>query len=94
VKKKVEDAGFSVGELVVVFNLNNQQAANNSSFTLDNNTYTFMDTKAGTLNGEVKVKILDKGYIVDKEYKQIVKTAKQYPTYASNNKNLFHIKVL
>ena len=94
VKKKVEDAGFSVGELVVVFNFKDQQAANNSSFTLDNNTYTFMDTKAGTLSGEVKVKILDKGFIVDKEYKQISKTAKQYPTYASNNKNVYHIKVL
>ena len=94
VKKKVEDAGFSVGELVVVFNFKNQQAANNVTFTLDNNTYTFMDTKAGTLNGEVKVKILDKGFIVDKEYKQIAKTAKLYPTYASNNKNLYHIKVL
>jgi len=94
VKNKVEDAGFSVGELVVVFNLNNQQAANNSSFTLDNNTYTFMDTKAANLNGEVKVKILDKGYIVDKEYKQISKTAKQYPSYATNNKNVYHIKVL
>ena len=94
VKKKVEDAGFSVGELVVVFNFKDQQATNNSSFTLDNNTYTFMDTKAGTLSGEVKVKILDKGFIVDKEYKQIEKTAKQYPTYASNNKNVYHIKVL
>jgi len=94
VKKKVEDAGFSVGELVVVFNFKNQQAANNGTFTLDNNTYTFIDTKAGTLNGEVKVKILDKGFIVDKEYKQLSKTTKQYPTYASNSKNVYHIKVL
>jgi hypothetical protein len=94
VKKKVEDAGFSVGELVVVFNFKNQQAANNGTFTLDNNTYTFMDTKAGTLNGEVKVKFLDKGFIIDKEYKQLSKTSTQYPTYASNNKNLYHIKVL
>ena len=94
VKKKVEDAGFSVGELVVVFNFKNQQAENNSSFTLDNNTYTFMDTKAGTLTGVVKAKILDKGFIEDKEYKQISKTAMQYPTYATINKNVYHIKVL
>jgi len=93
VKNKVEDAGFSVGELVVVFNFKNQQAENNSSFTLDNNTYTFMDTKAGTLSGAVKAKILDKG-IEDKEYKQISKTAMQYPTYATINKNVYHIKVL
>jgi hypothetical protein len=53
-----------------------------------------MDTKAGTLTGEVKVKILDKGFIVDKEYKQIAKTSKQYPSYATINKNTYHIKVL
>ncbi len=94
VKNKVEDAGFSVGELVVVFNFKNQQAENNSSFTLDNNTYTFMDTKVGTLTGAVKAKILDKGFIEDKEYKQISKTAMQYPTYATINKNVYHIKVL
>ncbi len=94
IKKKVEDAGFSVGELLVVFNFNKQQVENNRSFTLDNNTYTFMDTKSGTLNGEVKAKILDKGYIVEKEYKQISKMVKQYPSYATISKKLFHIKVL
>ena len=94
IKKKVEDAGFSVGELLVVFNFNKQQVENNRSFTLDNNTYTFMDTKSGTLNGEVKAKILDKGYIVEKEYKQISKMKKNYPSYATNSKNLYHIKVL
>ena len=74
IKSKVEDAGFSVGELVVTFNFNNQQAENNSSFTINNSTYTFMDTKSATLNGDKKVKILDKGYIVEKEYKQMSKT--------------------
>lgn len=94
IKAKVEDAGFSVGELVVTFNFNNQQAENNSSFTINNSTYTFMDTKSATLNGDKKVKILDKGYIVEKEYKQISKMIEKYPTYATNSKNLYHIKVL
>jgi copper chaperone CopZ len=94
IKKKVEDAGFSVGELVVTFNLNNQSIENNSSFQLDNSTYTVMDTKSATLTGEVKAKILDKGYIFEKEYKQISKMKKNYPSYATNSKNLYHIKVL
>ncbi len=93
-KKKVEDAGFSVGELVVVFNFNNQQAKNNSSFTQDNITYTFMDTKPGMLAGEVKVKILDKGFVVEKEYKKLSKMTKQYPTYATASNNSYHIKTL
>ena len=93
-KKKVEDAGFSVGELVVVFNFNNQKAENNNSFTQDNITYTFMDTKPGVLAGEIKVKILDKGFVVEKEYKKLSKMAKQYPSYATINNNLYHIKTL
>ena len=94
IKKKVEDAGFSVGELVIVFNINNQKAENNTSFTQDNITYTFMDTKPGVLTGEVKVKILDKGFVVEKEYKKLLKMTKQYPTYAKASKNLYHIKTL
>ncbi len=93
-KQKVEDAGFSVGELIVVFNFANQKAENNSSFTQNNITYTFMDTKSGVLTGEVKVKVLDKGFVVEKEFKKLLKMSKQYPTYASINKNLYHIKTL
>ena len=93
-KKKVEAAGFSVGELVIVFNINNQKAENNTSFTQDNITYTFMDTKPGVLTGEVKVKILDKGFVVEKEYKKLLKLTKQYPGYAKANNNSYHIKTL
>ena len=93
-KKKVEEAGFSIGELLVVFNFKNQQAENNSTFTLDNMTYTFMDTKAGVLSGGVKVKILDKGYVVEKEYKKLSKMINQYPSYASFSNNSYHIKTL
>ena len=94
IKEKVEDAGFSVGELVVTFNFKNQLVENNSTFQLDDIKYTFMDSKPGILTGEVKAKILDKGYIVDKEFKQISKIAKQYPSYPSVAKNAYHIKLL
>jgi copper chaperone CopZ len=94
IKEKVEEAGFAVGELLVVFNFKNQQAENNKTFTLDNTTYTFMDTKSGNLTGEVKLKILDKGFVVEKEYKKLSKLIKQYPSYATLSKNSYHIKPL
>ena len=94
IKEKVEDAGFAVGELVLVFNFKNQLAENNKTFTLDNTIYTFIDTKTGNLAGEVKVKILDKGYVVEKEYKKLSKMIKQYPSYATVSKNSYHIKTL
>lgn len=94
IKEKVEEAGFAVGELVLVLNFKNQQAENNKTFTLNNIVYTFMDTKSGNLTGEVKVKILDKGYVVEKEYKKLSKMIKQYPSYATLSKNSYHIKTL
>jgi copper chaperone CopZ len=94
IKDKVEEAGFAVGELLVVFNFKNQQAENNKTFTVDNIVYTFMDTKSVNLEGEVKVKILDKGYVVEKEYKKLSKMIKQYPSYATLSKNSYHIKTL
>ncbi len=94
IKSKVEDAGFSVGELVVVFNFKNQAVANKGSFIQNGITYTFMDSKNEVLDGETKVKVLDKGFVVDKEYKKLLKKADQYPGYANTNNNAYHIKTL
>jgi len=94
IKGKVEEAGFAIGELLVVFNFKNQQAENNKTFTVDKTSYTFMDTKSGNLAGEVKVKVLDKGFVVEKEYKKLSKMIKQYPSYATVSKNSYHIKTL
>ena len=93
-KKKVEDAGFSVGQLIVTMKINNQKAENNATFTQNNIRYTFMDIKPKVLNGEVKVKIMNKGFVTAKEYKQLVKLAKLYPTYAGATTNTYHIKTM
>ena len=93
-KSKVEEAGFSVGELLVVFNFKKQQVENNTSFTMDDITYTFMDSKSGILDGEINLKILDKGFVVEKEYQKLSKMAKQYPSYTIGGKNTYHVKVI
>lgn len=95
IKKKVEDAGFAIGSLVFTINLSNQKAENNLKFTQDNITYTFIETQPKDLAGEVKLQVLDKGFITEKEFKRIAKSAGKYPTYvAVNNEKLYHIKAL
>lgn len=93
-KQKVEEAGFSVGELIVYMNLNGQKAENNSTFTLDNNNFTFIDTKPAVLTGITKIKVLDKGFVTDKVYKKYEKMDKQYPSYSNANNKSYHIKPL
>ncbi|RYE21734.1 MAG: copper chaperone [Sphingobacteriales bacterium] len=93
-REKVEAAGFSIGELLLTMRLGNQQSANNSSFLQDNIKYTFMDSKNTVLTGDVQLKVLDKGFVVDKEYKKLLKMAKQFPGYAAGNPNTYHVKTM
>lgn len=89
-KDKVEKAGFFIGSMVLSVNFANQNVEDNKQ--IDN--YIFIDTKAQTLNGLAKVKVLDKGYVTAKEYKKLAKTFVKYQTYAKGGEGIFHLKAI
>ena len=60
----------------------------------NNASYIFVDTKPQTLTGDTKVKVLDKGFVTQKEYKKLTKSLSKYPSYALNGNNSFHLKTL
>ena len=93
-KDKVEKAGFFVGSLIVTMPFDNLKVADNSTFNAKEASYVFVDTKTQTLKGEVKVKVLDKGFVTQKEYKKLEKSFSKYPSYAANNDKSFHLKTL
>jgi len=82
-KESVEKAGFFIGSLVLTSNLN----------TLKNENYIIIDNK-NIDSEEVTFQVLDKGYVTDKEFKKLSKSLKKVATYAVNNEDDFHIKVL
>ena len=89
-KDKVEKAGFFIGSMVLSVNFANQRVEDNKQI----DQYIFIDTKAQTLNGLAKVKVLDKGYVTAKEYKKLAKTFVKYQTYARDNEGVFHLKAI
>lgn len=89
-RDKVEKAGFFIGSMVLNINYTNQAIENNKK--IDN--YIFIDTKAQTINGATKVKVLDKGYVTAKEFKTLEKTYAKYQTFAKKNEGLFHLKTI
>lgn len=93
-RDKVEKAGFFVGSLVLTMPFNNIKAADNVAYNLNNVSYIFVDTKPQVLKGEVKVKVLDKGFVTQKEFKKLQKSFVKYPSYAVNNELNFHLKTL
>lgn len=98
IKSKVEDAGFSVGSLVLFMKFDNVLVEDNFYYTVGDINYHFMDTPKQTLNSISQVKLIDKGFVSNKEYKKYLKMASKYPCYKTgkmeNVKVLYHLKAL
>src|SRR5574343_1906782 len=82
-KEKVEKAGFFIGSLVVTA----------KTETIAKNSYILVNDKPNKVT-EIQFQVVDKGYVTEKEYKKLSKSYKNVETYASNNEDDFHIKIL
>lgn len=82
-KEKVEKAGFFIGSLIITV----------STIVTRSNAYIFVENESSNAD-EVQIKILDKGYVTNKEYKKLLKSLKKIETYSLNNENDFHIKII
>jgi copper chaperone CopZ len=93
-KDKVEKAGFFIGSLILTMPFDNFAAADNSVLTANNATYTFIDSNNQILKADKKVKVLDKGFVTQKEYKKLTNSLSKYPSYVSNKDGNFNVKAL
>ena len=82
-KEKVEKAGFFIGSLVLT---TNAETIKKGAYVLVNNSLNN--------SAEVKIQILDKGYVTEKEFKKLSKSLKNIVTYNLNNEDDFHVKYL
>lgn len=80
--------------MVVTMPFDNLKIEDKSTVEKGDATFVFVDTKARTLNGETKIKVLDKGFVTQKEFKKLVKSYSKYPTYATENEKDYHVKTL
>ena len=82
-KEKVEKAGFFVGSLVVT----------SKPETITKSAYILVNDKLSNAS-EIQFKILDKGFVTEKEFKKLSKSYKNIETYAINNEEDFHIEFI
>ncbi len=93
-KESVEKAGFFVGSMVLTMSFDALITGENTILEKENYTLIFVDAKTQTLQGETKVKILDKGYVLQKEFKKQQKAFTKYTTYDTSNENDYHLKIV
>ena len=82
-KEKVEKAGFFIGSLVVTAKSN----------TITQSSYIMVNDKKSNAS-EIQFQVVDKGYVTEKEFKKLSKSYKNIDTYAANNEDDFHIKMI
>lgn len=97
IKKKVEDAGFSVSNLQVTFDFKNVAVKDNFHYNYAGNLYHFMQVDSKTLNGPVKLTLLDKNFIPGKKYSVLsAKTAASYPCFKTGKMDgmrVYHVTI-
>ena len=69
-RKKVQDAGFSVGGLTADFAFNQVKVDDKGQAIVDGNVYRFVNAKNKTLNGTVKAAVVDKNFISGSAFKK------------------------
>lgn len=69
-KNKVEDAGFFVAGLTAVFNFNKVNISSDSHVQQNGALFHFLNTPTQTLDGNTSIKLLDKGFVSAKTFKQ------------------------
>lgn len=68
IRKKVEDAGFSVSMLKMYYRFEHFDTSKNHHLVFENNMYHIHNTNKVIINGETAFAIMDKGFISEKEY--------------------------
>ena len=94
-KAKVEDAGFFVANFTVTYSFDNLAVSNDKHINVGNSVFHFLNVKDGVLNGEKKIRLLDKGFVSAKEFKKNSSLTKMacYKTGEENQKRVFHVTI-
>lgn len=82
IRRKVEDAGFSIGNLSATFNFNNVKVDSKGLAVASGKVYQLSSTKNKVLNGTIKAAVVDKNFVSSSKSKQWASKF-QSETYAS-----------
>jgi copper chaperone CopZ len=76
IRKKVEEAGFSVASLKLNVSFTDQQVKNDQHITVNGKVYHFLNIKDQVLNGDISLLLIDKSLLSSKDYKKYASSTK------------------
>jgi len=95
IKRKVEGAGFSVFIFKTVYDFKNQEVKNGYTLDAGGSELEFINTKKQSLNGDVKLTVLDKGFVSAEAYKKMLKDAnyKELARQENAQEQIYHVSL-
>lgn len=70
IRDKVQDAGFSIGDLSATINFKNTSLDASGLAQLDGTVYQFLNARSKTLDGPVTARVMDKDFISSSAFKK------------------------
>jgi len=99
IRAKVQDAGFSIGDLSATINFKQTAIDEEGIALVDGAVYRFVNAKGKTLNGPVTAQVIDKGFITPAAFKKKAAALKS-PAYLTGKGNIqgretriFHLSI-
>ncbi len=94
-RKKVEDAGFSVAKLQIVTTFNNLSVQNEQAVTVGGKQLYFLAVKNQQLSGQKVITIVDKNFLPAKEYKKYATQSKaeSFKTGEAKGVRVYHVTI-
>jgi copper chaperone CopZ len=105
IRKKVEDAGFSVSQLHLEFDADNHKIEHDTHLKVGNSYYHFVNVKSKEYNGPITLHIIDKDYLTSRDHKKVVggsnldcyklgnTTKCVMPNHEVHELNIFHVTI-
>ncbi len=93
-KNAVEKAGFFVGSMVITAKFDTAKSPDNPVVSHDGANYVFIESKNTAVGKAAQYRVLDKGFVTQKEYKKLVKTYAKFPSYSTAVDNNYHLKAI
>ncbi len=91
--KAVVDAGFSVSNLKLTAKFRDLKVENETTVTLENQAYHFVNVAPQVLNGEKTIHFIDKNFVTARDHKKYGKATalKCFGTGTMDGKRIYHV---
>ena len=95
IRRKVEDAGFSVASLSVTADIPEIQLSGEGIVKIDNQFLCLLNHKIQVVKSRQTFKIIERGYLPDKEYKKYQHQSRTWSDCASKkDSGILHVVIL